>query len=204
MIQPQEFRALLIYSMSGGNPATLEMMIRRLRLNEEMRARPSQPQLSEGGTKAAATRAGEGEPLKEKPELGAFLALVKGSVLVQEKPADALKFLEQARLISPARLSTRPPLRRSHAAPHCREGHQAFPDRVRSVCALLPSLSLCQPVRRRPCAGVIELHETIDLEKLESVIGVMSPEQQQVVYLRIARPPPSTASRSCRSSPTIA
>ena len=188
MIQPQEFRALLIYSMSGGNPTTLETLMRRLRLSEDD-ARKCIGILSylKGGTKAAATALEKVEPLKEKPELGAFLALVKGSVLVQEKPEDALKFLDQARLISPGTLVEEAALRRSMplliAAKDAKRFLIASDQYVRSFLHSPYASQFADAL----VAGVIELHETVDLPMLESIIAEMSPEQQQVVYLRIAR-----------------
>lgn len=188
MIEPQQFRALLIYSMSGGNPTTLETLMRRLRLSEDD-ARKCIGILSylKGGTKAAATALEKVEPLKEKPELGAFLALVKGSVLVQEKPEEALKFLDQARLISPGTLVEEAALRRSMplliAAKDAKRFLIASDQYVR---AFLHSPYASQ-FADALVAGVIELHETVDLPKLESIVDEMSPEQQQVVYLRIAR-----------------
>jgi chemotaxis protein MotC len=188
MIEPQQFRALLIYSMSGGNPTTLETLMRRLRLSEDD-ARKCIGILSylKGGTKAAATALEKVEPLKEKPELGAFLALVKGSVLVQEKPEDALKFLDQARLISPGTLVEEAALRRSMplliAAKDAKRFLIASDQYVRSFIHSPYASQFADAL----VAGVIELHETVDLPMLESIIAEMSPEQQQVVYLRIAR-----------------
>lgn len=152
MVEPQQFRALLIYSMSGGNPTTLETLMRRLRLSEDD-ARKCIGILSylKGGTKAAATALEKVEPMNEKPELGAFLALVKGSVLTQEKPQDALKYLAQARLISPGTLVEEAALRRSMPLLIAAKDFDAIPHCVRSVCARLPAFALRQPVRR--CAG---------------------------------------------------
>lgn len=188
MVEPQQFRALLIYSMSGGNPTTLETLMRRLRLSEDD-ARKCIGILSylKGGTKAAATALEKVEPMNEKPELGAFLALVKGSVLTQEKPQDALKYLAQARLISPGTLVEEAALRRSMPLLIAAKDSTRF---------LIASDQYVRAFLHSPyasqfadalVAGVIELHETIDLKRLESIVDLMSPEQQQVVYLRIAR-----------------
>lgn len=188
MVEPAQFRALLIYSMSGGNPTTLETLMSRMRLGEAD-ARKCIGILSylKGGTQAAASALEKIEPMQENPELGAFLALVKGSVLVQEKPADALKYLEQARLISPGTLVAEAALRRSMPLLIAAKDAKRF---------LIASDQYVRNFLRSPyasqfadalVAGVIELHETIDRDRLVAVVDQMSPEQQQVIYLRIAR-----------------
>lgn len=188
LADPAQLRALLIYSMSGGNPATLEALIGRMRLSEED-AHKAIGILSylKGGTQAATIALEKVEPLKENPEVGAFLALVKGSVLAEEKPQDALKFLDQARLISPGTLVEEAALRRSIPLAVGQKDAERF---------LLASEQYVRSFLRSPYAsqfadtfvsGVIDLHATLDLTHLENIIDQMSPEQQQVIYLRIAR-----------------
>jgi hypothetical protein len=42
-------------------------------------------------------------------------------------------------------------------------------------------------IRRRLRRGVVALHKTIDLGRVETIVDLMTTEQQQVIYLHIAR-----------------
>ncbi|TIV45467.1 MAG: chemotaxis protein MotC, partial [Mesorhizobium sp.] len=53
------------------------------------------------------------DPMSVPPDIGAFLALVKGSLLAADDPAQALALLDEARLLSPGTLVEEAALRRS-------------------------------------------------------------------------------------------
>jgi len=186
--EPANFRAALIYSMSGGNPRTLETVMSRLKLSEED-SRKAIGVLSylTGGSKSALVALRSVDPLKEPPELGSFLALVKGSVASLEDPRMGLQLLDQARLLSPGTLVEEAALRRSIPL------DVAIGDADRFI---LASQQYVRGFLRSPYAsqfadafvsGVVALHEKIDLKAVDDVVSMMTPEQQQVVYLRIAR-----------------
>jgi|GEM_PF-449140 len=188
MNEPASFRALLIYSMSGGNPKTLKAVLERVHLDEED-SRKAIGVLSylTGGTRGAAIALKNVDPMKEPPELGAFLALVRGAVVSLEDAKSALKFLDQARLLSPGTLVEEAALRRSIPLAAGEADTARF---------LLASEQYVRTYLRSPyasqfadgfVAGVIALHETIDLDHVATIVDLMTPEQQKVIYLRIAR-----------------
>ena len=186
--EPAGFRATLVYAMSGGNPATLETVLDRLQLDEPS-SRKALGVLSylKGNPKASAVALSKVDPMKEQPELGAFLALVKGSVIALEDPKGALKLLDQGRLLAPGTLVEEAALRRF--MPLAAETHE--PERFllaseQYVRSYLPSPYASQ-FADSFVAGVVALHDTIDLKRVEEVVRLMSPQQQQVIYLRIAR-----------------
>ncbi|MGN6583160.1 MAG: chemotaxis protein MotC [Rhizobiaceae bacterium] len=186
--EQRNFRALLMYAMSGGNPRTVTELLAKAEIS------PADKALAKGvmgyinGRPADAIEALKGvDPLAEEPELGAFLALVKGSVLASVSPARALSALDQARLLAPGTLIEEAALRRSLAL-----AVQAG-DKARFLRAS------DQYVRRflhSPYAGqfadsfvsgVVGLRPAIRLDAIAAVISDMDAEHQRFIYLRLAR-----------------
>ncbi len=255
LAEPENFRAVLIYGMSGGNPTTLEVLMPRLmRVAEAAEQRPlgeddeaagesdekeaghasahdsappadheatnggheadphgsaeTKPRSAAGAKPAPnasqqlvlgvynylrgrpddARRALAGlDPLGEEPELGAFLALVRGSIEARNNPKPALLLLDQARLLGTGTLVEEAALRRSIPLAVDLE------DRARFI-------GLSEQYARRflfsPYAaqwadsfvkGVLALRQGLALPALDSVTAGMDGERAQVIYLRIAR-----------------
>jgi chemotaxis protein MotC len=121
------------------------------------------------------------------PELGAYLALVKASVLSDEKPQQAVRLLDQARLLSPGTLVEEAALRRSIALSAKLNDPKRF---------LLASAQYVRAYLHSPyasqfadafVAGVIALHAGLDLAQVGEVASMMDAEREKVIYLRIAR-----------------
>lgn len=185
---PKNFRALLVYGMSGGNPTTVEAAISRIELDQPnqivaegvihyLRGRPA----------AAIEELKPVDPMTLPPDIGAYVALVKGSLLATEKPAEALRLLDQARLLSPGTLVEEAALRRSVGIAAAQGDAARF------------SLASTQYVERylySPYAsqfadsfvsGVIAMRMSISQDKLADITAMMDPEREKVIYLRIAR-----------------
>jgi len=186
--EPDNFRAALVYAMSGGNPATLEIVMSRVELGEQdsRRALGVLTYLS-GGTKAAIVALRPIDPMQEPSDLGAFIALVKGSLSVIDNPKAALQLFDEARLLSPGTLVEEAALRRSLPI------IAGLGDKDRF---LLAAEQYIRAYLRSPyasqfadalVAGIIALQDTIDLDRVDEVVGLMTPEQRHVIYLRIAR-----------------
>lgn len=127
------------------------------------------------------------DPLRERPELGAFVALIKGSLEAKSNPAGALKLFDQARLMAPGTLVEEAALRRSVMLA------VQLKDRARF---LLASGQYVRRFLRSPYAsqfadafvsGVTALGDGLDLDTVAAITADMAPEQERVVYLRIAR-----------------
>ena len=120
-------------------------------------------------------------------DIGAFLALVKGSLLATEEPAEALKLLDDARLLGPGTLVEEAALRRSvgiaatngDAARFALASTQYVEDYLYSPYASQFADSFV--------SGVITLHMAISVDKLADITSMMDPEREKVIYLRIAR-----------------
>jgi len=185
---PKNFRALLVYGMSGGNPVTVEAAVSRATTD------PGSLAIAKGvidylnGRPGAAIEALRPiDPMTLPADLGAFLALVKGSLLAGDQPAAALTLLDEARLLSPGTLVEEAALRRSIGIA-VTQG-----DAVRFA---LASTQYVERYLYSPYAsqfadsfvsGVITLHMSISQDKLADITAMMDPEREKVIYLRIAR-----------------
>ena len=180
--------ALLVYAMSGGNPVTVDATLSRLPPDHPGRRLGAAISLYlNGRTTEAQGALGAVDPLALTPELGAYVALVKGSVLSADKPAAAIRLLDQARLLGTGSLVEEAALRRSIAL------SVELKDQARFM------LAATQYVRgfiNSPYAsqfadafveGVVALHDGMDLERLGSTAALMDAERERVIYLRIAR-----------------
>lgn len=184
----KNFRALLIYAMSGGNPLTVEQVISRLTLEEAdrslaqgvidyLRGKPN------GTVKALASI----DPLGQSSELGAFLALVKGSVNLADAPEKAIVLFDQARLLSPGTLVEEAALRRSVGlAPRLGDDGRFLRSSTQYVRAYLRSPYASQ-FADAFVTGVVALNASINLDAVAEVTAMMDAEQERVIYLRIAR-----------------
>ncbi len=184
----RNFRALMLYAMSGGNPRTVEQLVSHLVLDEKdaklsagliqyVRGNP-------GGAIAALTGL---EPPDVSAELSPFLALVKGTVLAGKEPQKSLSLLDMARLLGPGTLVEEASLRRTMVlATQLRQ-----PERFVAAAEQYVRRFLRSPYASQFAdgfvAGVVSLHTAIDLAAVAEVMAGMTAEQSKVIYLRIAR-----------------
>ena len=128
------------------------------------------------------------DPMAATPDVGMYLALVKGSMLAEPEPAQALALLDRARLLGPGTLVEEAALRRSLAIAATLGDANALP-------ASCPS-NYVRTYLRSPyasqfadafVAGVVPLDGTIDRSAVKHVTALMDPDQETVIYLRIAR-----------------
>ncbi|MGF7005493.1 chemotaxis protein MotC [Aminobacter sp. BE322] len=184
----KNFRALLIYAMSGGNPVTIEQVVSRLTLEEADRTMAQGViDYLRGKPKGTIAALAAVEPLAQTSELGAFLALVKGSVAITETPETAVELFDQARLLAPGTLVEEAALRRSVGlAPRLADGGRFLRNSTQYVRAYLRSPYASQ-FADAFVAGVVTLNGQINLDALADITAMMDAEQEKVVYLRIAR-----------------
>jgi chemotaxis protein MotC len=184
----RNFRSLIIYAMSGGNPATVESVLSRLALDETDRQLGAGVlDFLKGRPAAARERLAPFDPMKNPPELGAFLALVKGSVTAREDAAAALVHFDGARLLAPGTLVEEAALRRSiPLAVERGDGKRFLAASSRYVRAFLRS-PYASEFADSFVAGIIALHASLELDAVNTIIRGMTPEQQYVIYLRLAR-----------------
>lgn len=186
---PKNFRALLVYGMSGGNPATVEAAVSRATTMS-----PQDIAIAKGVINYLVGRPAGAidvlrpiDPMTLPADLGAFLALVKGSLMAAEEPKAALALLDEARLLSPGTLVEEAALRRSVGIAATQGDAARF---------ALASTQYVERYLYSPYAsqfadsfvsGVIALHMAISRDKLADITSMMDPEREKVIYLRIAR-----------------
>jgi chemotaxis protein MotC len=186
--EKRNVRAALVYGMSGGNPATLARILNRQPVTDEDRklGRGVLAYLA-GNPEQAQAALGDVDPRTLAPELGAFLALVKGSVSATGNEEAALALFDYARLLGPGTLVEEAALRRSLAI----EASLGKPERF-----FLASRQYVVRFLRSPYAsqfadsfitGILALHKTLDYGAIDSITAMMDSDQRQVIYLRLAR-----------------
>ena len=111
---PRNVDAALVYAMSGGNPETLELLIKRdvdghfdSRLTDALRS-----YLSGRGTQSVKSLA-EIFPEYKRSRVGPYLALVSANSVMRKDPALALTYFDWARLVAPGTIVEEAALRRS-------------------------------------------------------------------------------------------
>lgn len=181
--------ALMIYAMSGGNPATIADTIARVEMDETDR------QASAGilgyllGDVAQARKAmGSIEPARHHAEVAAFLSLVKGSILGVENAAAGIAVLDRARLESPGTLVEEAALRRIIALTVAAQDTTKFLSASEQYARRFLRSPYASQYAESFVSGVIALRQfDLDLAAVESAIGWMTQEQARTVYLRLAR-----------------
>jgi chemotaxis protein MotC len=181
-------RALLVYAMSGGNPVTVEAALGRLGKDDPNRKLGESILFYVNGKPKEAIDAFEAvDPMAHTPDIAMYLALVKGSMLSEVEPKKALAMLDRARLLAPGTLVEEAALRRSIAvATRLADAGRFLRLSEQYVRTYLHSPYASQ-FADAFVAGVVTLHAAIDRQAVVDIVALMEPEQEKVVYLRIAR-----------------
>jgi len=185
---PRNMSALLVYAMSGGNPATVEIVLSRT-APEEKQSAIGRGALAymRGNVSTAAEILASVDPMEQAADVGAFVALVKGSVIASAQPDEALKLMDQARLLAPGTLVEEAALRRSLPLVLTLEMPQRF---------LVLAEQYTRRFLRSPYAsefadafveGLVTFHGQLREAQIEQVVSLMSVAQQEAIYLRLAR-----------------
>ena len=185
---PRNLSALLVWAMSGGNPTTVEVTLSRLQLEgDDAVVGKGVLAYMRGQLVRAAAILDPIDPMARRDDTGAFIALVKGSIIGGKSPAPALELMDQARLLAPGTLVEEAALRRS--LPLVLTMRQ--PDRF-----LRLSEQYTRRFLRSPYAsefadafveGLVTFHDDIDEAQIDTIVSLMSPPQQEAIYLRLAR-----------------
>ncbi|RWB61580.1 chemotaxis protein MotC [Mesorhizobium sp.] len=185
---PKNFRALLVYGMSGGNPVTVEAAASRATTDPQSLAIAKGIVAYLNGRPAVAIEILKPiDPMSVPPDLGAFLALVKGSLLATDEPAAALILLDHARLLSPGTLVEEAALRRSVGIAAAQGDAARFALASTQYVAGYLYSPYASQFADSFVSGVIQLHMSISQDKLADITSMMDAEREKVIYLRIAR-----------------
>ncbi|MER2634316.1 MAG: chemotaxis protein MotC, partial [Rhizobiaceae bacterium] len=188
LAEPKNRAAFFAYAMNGGNPATFQAAVERLPADDPDRKLAGAIGLYISGQTLGAQEAFAAiDPMRRDPEVGAYLALIKGSVFAGDRAKAAMEFLDQARLLAPGTLVEEAALRRTIAlAPDVDDPRRFMRASFRYAHAFLRSPYASQ-FADSFVAGVVAFHGRLDMEEVIALTDVMDPERQRVLFLRIAR-----------------
>lgn len=186
--EPRNFRALLVYGMSGGNPATLHNAISQLQLDERDKALAAGVIAYLEGDPGAALNAFAHVELDALPEdIFTFVALVKGSLLAREAPEAALALLDQVRLLAPGTLVEEAALRRSIAITVTTTNADRFARASTQYVARFLHSPYASQFADTFVTGAVALDGAIGRDRLVDIVSMMDAERERVIWLRIAR-----------------
>lgn len=186
--EPKNLRALLVYGMSGGNPATVRSAAHRIQLDETNQAIVEGILDYLGGQPGLAIESLQPvDPMTLSPDVGAFVALIKGSLLAAEDPVQALTLLDQARLLSPGTLVEEAALRRSVAITTTNGDAARFAQASTQYVERYLLSPYASQFADSFVAGVVTLHMALSQDKLADITSMMDKERERVIYLRVAR-----------------
>lgn len=186
--QRRNFAALLTYGMSGGNPTTFAISSAKLELQEtESRIVDGINAFLNGNAGMAYAALGGVDHTIFDGELGALLALVKGSVTPAAEPAAALALFDRARLLAPGTLVEEAALRRSIPLLVTLEDAQRFDHLASAYVRRFLRSPYASQFAQGFVEGVAALFPMLDHAGLEDTISRMNAEQAQAIFLRLAR-----------------
>jgi len=185
---PKNLRALLVYGMSGGNPATVKAATAHVEMDAGMQAISTGILAYLGGRPADAIEALKPvDPMTLPSDLGAFVALVKGSLLAGEDPAQALPLLDRARLLSPGTLVEEAALRRTIGITAANGDAARFAHASTQYVERYLHSPYASQFADSFVSGVIAMDQALGRDRLADITAMMDAERARVIYLRIAR-----------------
>lgn len=184
----RNFDALMIYAMSGGNPATLATSLEGLSLDAADAAASNGIVFYLAGDVAGARDAMASIRDADYPqEVAAFLALVKGSVVASEDAHAGMATLDHARLLAPGTLVEEAALRRTLSLAVTAGDGERFMRAAEQYARRFLRSPYAAQFAETFVSGVIALRGEFDLEQVEDTLAWMTQEQADTVYLRLAR-----------------
>lgn len=185
---PRNVDAALIYAMSGGNPATLELLVAKdVDGNFDTRVADALRKYLSGRGTLIAKGLGAMVPEYRKTRIGPYLALISGNVTLAQDPVAALKFYDIARLEAPGTIVEEAALRRSLAiAVEDGDATQGFRYAQRYARRFLHSPYASQ-FADLIVALSVRRYEHIDEATITETVALMDADRQRETYLRMAR-----------------
>lgn len=185
---PRNVDAALVYAMSGGNPDTLEFLIRKdvdghfdSRLTDALRN-----YLSGTGSQSVKSLA-EIFPEYKRSRVGPYLALISANSVLRKDPALALSYFDWARLVAPGTIVEEAALRRSIYI----ASQAGWVDRSMAYANRYARRYLRSPYASQFADLFVTLavdhFDKLDEKDILEVLSFMDVPRQREVYLRMAR-----------------
>lgn len=185
---PRNVDAALVYAMSGGNPETLELLIKKdvdghfdPRLTDALRS-----YLGGRGSQSVKSLA-EIFPEYKRSRVGPYLALVAANSIIRKDPALALSYFDWARLAVPGTIVEEAALRRSIYI----AGQAGWVDKSMDYANRYARRYLRSPYASQFADLFVKLavdhFDALKEEDILEVLSFMDVPRQREVYLRMAR-----------------
>ena len=185
---PRNVDAALVYAMSGGNPETLEVLIKKdvdghfdSRLTDALRS-----YLSGRGTQSVRSLA-DIFPEYKRSRVGPYLALVAANSVMRKDPAMALSYFDWARLVAPGTIVEEAALRRSIYV----ASEAGWIDKSMTYANRYARRYLRSPYASQFADLFVKLavdhFEAIKEDDILELLSFMDVPRQREVYLRMAR-----------------
>lgn len=183
----RDARALLSYSMVGGNPETLEELLPSIgeRDDELVRLALAVLIFQKGAAKTAAARLQNVDPERAGGLFGASLALVRG--LVTEDDGEARVDFDTARLLAPGTLIEEAALRRLMTIHKRRQDPVSFLRVASRYARRYIASPYALQFAEEFIAGVVAMDGWMDRAVLNEVLGFMPLRYREAIMLRLMR-----------------
>lgn len=180
--------AFLIYAMSGGSADTVSAIMPQL-AEHETRQKIALGTLHylRGQTRTAAKILMEVDPIKIEGDVGAYLALVRGSLVNDSDANDLVRNLNFARLLAPGTLVEESALRRLLAI----YGRSRDAARFVRTAEIYARRFLRSPFAKQFAdafvSGIVEMDKQISEDDIREITDTIPASYRKALYLRLAR-----------------
>lgn len=185
---PRNVDAALVYVMSGGNPATLDLLADRdIEGNFDSRVTDALRQYLNGKGPLIVENLTKAAPEYKNSRIGPYLFLILGNAMSQQDPIEAMKHYDWARLTAPGTIIEEAALRRSVSL----AAQAGLPEKGFRYALNYARRYLTSPYASQFADVFVELavahfDESAD-GRVSEILSFMDSARQREVYLRVAR-----------------
>ncbi|MDW9596308.1 chemotaxis protein [Sinorhizobium meliloti] len=185
---PRNVDAALVYVMSGGNPATLDLLADRdIEGNFDSRVTDALRQYLNGKGPLIVENLTKAAPEYKNSRIGPYLFLILGNAMSQQDPIEAMKHYDWARLTAPGTIIEEAALRRSVSL----AAQAGLPEKGFRYALNYARRYLTSPYASQFADVFVELavahfDEAAD-GRVSEILSFMDSARQREVYLRVAR-----------------
>jgi chemotaxis protein MotC len=185
---PRNVDAALVYAMSGGNPATLDLLAIRDRFgNFDSEVTTVLRAYLDGRAATTKTSLADLVKLYRNETIAPYLTLIAANVTAGMNEEASLELFDWARLTAPGTLVEESALRRSLLI----SAKKGLIEKAVHYASLYARRFINSPYAGQYADLLVDLvvshHEAMGTEKLEHVLSFMDAPRQREVYLRISR-----------------
>jgi chemotaxis protein MotC len=180
--------AALIYAMSGGNPATLDILADRdVAGNFDNRITSTLRRYLNGRGGTTLTQLKEVVPEYRNTEIGPYIELIGANALMEKDEVTALKYFDWARLESPGTIIEEAALRRAlNATSRKGDTARALPYARRYARRFMSSPYASQ-FADIFVGLALDHQDALPPEEIKEVLSLVERKRQREIYLRLAR-----------------